>query len=445
MKKSLLLLILSVLILLLSCSRQEPPELAEPPVSTPAPAADEPQQPTPVPPPGLVTLISDSESAPVPTEPIAYFEMSDDIFDFTVKIDGDVFELPVPLEVFMSYGWTSTRELTGTLLPGEDFGFEFDRRFMFTRGDSFIDVRLGNMSDEVRDISNSTIIGLSTYFTKATIELPHGITKGISTMDDVLSAFGEPDDTFDNTFYNYLSLTYSPEGSFRSSITIEIDYNNGNVVRNISVSNRIQIDSDLISDPAEVYDEMTDRERNYSAPAELGNDLSSFNVEIYGDLYRLPAPVSAFLDNGWEFDRDSFRGIPSESIPRQRDVSGYNLIRGDDGLRVKLFNFGDKLLVVERCFVIELSITDFDNGEHIRLPAGITIGTTERRLVELFGDLLGDVLETSPTDRQYRYNHDGSAAWNHSYIVFFINFDESSQAGDEFIIHQIRLQNIELD
>lgn len=39
---------------------------------------------------------------------------------------------------------------------------------------------------------------------------------------------------------------------------------------------------------------------NYQTPAALGSDFMDPEVEFMGNLYRLPAPVSAFLDNGWE-------------------------------------------------------------------------------------------------------------------------------------------------
>jgi hypothetical protein len=445
MRKSLLLLILSALILLFSCSSPEPTEPAEP-SETPhtTQGVEEPPPSSVAPPPGLLTFAVESADDAFPTEPIEYFEMSDNPFDFTLKIDGDVFMLPMPIEVFLSYGWRPTRELTGVLLPGDDFVFDFGSRFMFTRGDSFISVDIANMSDEVRYISKCTIVGLSTIFTNATIELPHGIRIDTSTMDDVLSAFGEPDDTFDNTWHSNLELSYRYEDSFWSRIQIDIDYENGNVVNRIHITNKVQIDSDLISDMATVYDEVTDKERNYTAPAALGDDLSSFNVEIYGDLYRIPAPVSAFIDNGWELVRDSFWGIPSESIPRKREVSGYYLARGNDELRVRLFNFGDKLLAVERCFVVEFDINVL-HGENIRLPGGITYGTTENRLIELFGNLLEDVHAWSPTERQYTFYPDGYDSWQLSEVTFVMDLDESSQTGDEFKITRIRLTHIELD
>ena len=42
----------------------------------------------------------------------------------------------------------------------------------------------------------------------------------------------------------------------------------------------------------------------YETPAELGDDIFSGNISIDGDLYRLPAPLSQFLDNGWVLDKE---------------------------------------------------------------------------------------------------------------------------------------------
>jgi len=399
-----------------------------------------------VPPQGILSLGDESAVASAPTEPIKHFEMSDDLFDFTVKIDGDVFKLPVSLEVFMSYGWKPTRELTGTLLPGDDFSLDFGSRFMFTRDDSYISVTLANMSDEVRYISKSTIIGLSTIFTNATIELPHGIRKGTSTMDDVLSAFGDPYETSENTWSGTLTLQYRPEDTFGEWVWIYIDYLNGDVVSDFLIRNKSQIDSDLISDMATVHDEVTEKERNYIVPAALGDDLSSFIVEIYGDLYRIPAPVSAFMDNGWEVDREHSWSIPTESIPRQREAHHFTLIRGSERFPVTLFNFGDKLLTVERCFVVRFDIYS-DQSENIRRPGGITVGTPERRLIELLGDMSENLYEDSPTSRIYTYHPAGRDAWLLSEFVFSVGFSDFTPTGEEYRdrIRHIRILNIELD
>ena len=140
MKKALLLLLLSLFILLASCIKSEAPDSApeEPHVTEPPHVAITPPSDA-----SLLFIETGDVAAPAdPIVPIKHYEMSDDIFDFTVRIDGDVFELPIPLEVFMSYGWESARELSGTMLPGDNF-LEFGSGYRFVRGDRFISVNLG--------------------------------------------------------------------------------------------------------------------------------------------------------------------------------------------------------------------------------------------------------------------------------------------------------------
>lgn len=52
-------------------------------------------------------------------------------------------------------------------------------------------------------------------------------------------------------------------------------------------------------DKGSVSTDVPDIVRNYKAPTALDGDFMEPDVEFMGDFYRLPAPVSAFLSNGW--------------------------------------------------------------------------------------------------------------------------------------------------
>ncbi|MCL2671197.1 MAG: serine/threonine protein kinase [Clostridiales bacterium] len=318
---------------------------------------------------------------PVPIVPLATFEMSDELFGFTVMLDGDVFQLPVTLEVFQSYGWKAEKELSGAFIPGQ-YGI-----FYFTRNGNQIYVQLANMSEEVRFVQESTVIffGCDLSNNKAELELPKGIKCGVSTKEDILAAYGEPYSIYEpDDDPGYCSLTYKYANSSYREINIRIkDY----VVFEIHVENAIRIDSDVV----EVSTEITDKEKSYRAPAELGDDIKSFNVMIDGDLYHLPAPLSAFLDNGWAIYNKTLDHLPGMSSNysdfstlSSGGHSGFTLKKGDKYIEdITFYNYSLKPLAIEYCFIIEIDSKHLVKVE-MELPGGIKIGTPESDFLSLF-------------------------------------------------------------
>ena len=349
----------------------------------------------------LSTDENSSGSTPVINrEPIA---MSDNLFDFTVKIEGDVFKFPMKLEVFQSYGWSvepdgyweyhDNTDLSGVFPPGRR-GEYFD----FYRNGKQVTVNLANLSEEQREISIATVCGV--LVTRAgdeyaEVELPKGITIG-STKDDVITAFEEPSEIYgsDVSCLEYFTKRDGMQDQDRNiRINIKEDETGKYAVDEIDVYSFVQIESDKISNAAQVSDKITDKEKNYKVPTELGNDILSFNVEIEGDLYRLPAPVSAFLENGWKFNDDdggrpdvATTGKPFDILAAEQRESGFDLLKGEKSINVELFNYGDSNMAIEKCFVVKISF--HRSGEiAFKLSGGITIGTPINEFLKLHGSL----------------------------------------------------------
>ena len=368
--------------------------------------------------------VSQSAQVPdsVPIQPLEHFEMSDDLFEYTLIYDGDVLKLPMTLEVFQSYGWEAEEDLSGTFNPGQ---YQW---YTFTRGDKEATVYLANVSDEVRYISNATVYRLymdeyqdykKDYFVE--IELPKGIKGGVSKAD-VIAAFGEPTDA--DEFIMDDGDTVGTLSYFNKSTDwtayergIEIKTRN-DIVTEIKVSNMIQLAGDMVSNAVEISDEVTDREKNYSAPVELGNDLASYNIKIDGDLYTIPAPVSAFINNGWQFSEKSAENLPANT----EDYAGYTLVKGDKELsHITLVNYSDKHMIVENCCVSGFYIMSETDG--YLLPGEITVGTPESKLLALY--------ESELEEGENAYSYYPIKNDTYKEIYFFIE-DEK--------IHQIHLR-----
>ena len=78
------------------------------------------------------------------------------------------------------------------------------------------------------------------------------------------------------------------------------------VITQISVRNFVPLESEAgQTESEEVSDEIPEIVTKYVAPTEMGKSLSDFTVEFDGDLYKLPAPVSEFVKNGWEIQENN--------------------------------------------------------------------------------------------------------------------------------------------
>jgi len=146
-------------------------------------------------------------------------------------------------------------------------------------------------------------------------------------------------------------------------------YNEDTKYNSIRLRNFVSDDSDATETSTKVPDYLSE----YVAPTELGSDLLSGNIQIDGELYRLPAPVSEFLDHDWRITQkpDGIGAGNTEYIIVQK---------GDTKLSLNVINLASYQTTPENCAVCGVSITEYDKIPAM-LPGEITIGT-EKSVVE---------------------------------------------------------------
>ena len=115
--------------------------------------------------------------------------------------------------------------------------------------------------------------------------------------------------------------------------------------------------------------EKTPEVEQYQAPAALSDDLMDFTVEYADSLYRLPAPVSAFTDNGWEIDWES-----SDEAVKSGKYGYVTLQRGTQSLYTVVCNYGEDVTAVNNCFVTGVHGDLAATKVPIRVAGGITLG-----------------------------------------------------------------------
>ena len=286
--------------------------------------------------------------------------MSDDIYSFQVKIDGELYQFPMKYEEFAAKGWNLDGISSEEQLSPNSYGLVSMKYGRISASVTFM-----NFGINTKPLSECYVAGidLDEYYMQdqMSFELPNGIVYGVSTQEDVENAYGPASDIYESEYYT--ELTYEA-GDFYSRIEIYISPETNKV-------NRVNIRSlttpeDLEED--EVSEEVPEFVTQYQAPTELGDDLSSCIAEIDGKLYKIPAPVSAFLENGWKL---SYNGN-SEVIAGRDTGYGYYLTKDNQKFGISVRNYDDNATTVENCFVTEIYNDNFSTVIPVNLQKGVT-------------------------------------------------------------------------
>ena len=115
---------------------------------------------------------------------------------------------------------------------------------------------------------------------------------------------------------------------------------------------------------------------SYQAPAAMSEDITSFEVTLDGAVYKIPAPVRAFLDNGWILQQADDEMVDDDDYT-------YGVLRkGNQVMDTVLYNITEEEQSVFNCVVSQVAVSDIDcAGLEMILPGGIKRGDTEEALV----------------------------------------------------------------
>lgn len=296
--------------------------------------------------------------------------LSDDLYSFQVQVNGVTYSLPALYSEFEANGWIGKDFDTSTIKPKNKT--LSDR---VSNGEQIVYLAIVNLAGDVLTYDKCYVgkVSLSTSDAKkgATLVLPKGITLG-STMDEVTAAYGEPSDLRESAVKK--TLTYSAE--IYSSVKIIID-SETNLVDQIEVENLISKQPAVLpSVNGDVPKVVTD----YKSPSDLGSDWNSFNVKYAGAIYHIPAPVAAFVANGWRLlDTDVVVDAQSSKV-------GVSLQKDNQTLRTTVKNYADTAQPVSNCFVTIVMYDKNSTKLSIELAEGITEGSTIEELIAAYGE-----------------------------------------------------------
>ncbi len=312
---------------------------------------------------------------PTPASPAAEVNLSDDLYSFELALNGVVYTLPAPFAQFAQNGWTGENLTSKSLNPSSMTLLD-----VVANGPQQIYISFCNNAMDVLPYDQCNVGSISLDRTQASagaqLVLPKGISLG-ATYEAVVAAYGQPTDLFDSGTAK--SLTYQ-SGTY-SVVTIDID-SATNQVYQIKVENLIpkpNAKAQATAAPA-ASSETPASVGAYQAPAALGDNWNAFNVKYAGTLYHLPAPVAAFVANGWVVESNA-----NDLVAGQSSTVGIVLRKENETLRTTVRNYADAAQPVANCFVTSVLYSVWDTKIPLELPKGITEASHIEDIIAAYG------------------------------------------------------------
>lgn len=295
-------------------------------------------------------------------------DLSDSLDDFTFSLNGTVYQLPMKYSDFTSGEWKI--DSAAGVDETEELAGRDSTNFWVTNGTQQIEMYAYNTSGNTEELKDCYIGGINYYKRDgADFKIAKGFSLDQNTSSDVTAEFGNPTSYSSSSTKDHYIYDSSNGGETR------FDFDNSD-----SDESRIELRymPDVQSGSAEVSSEKPSYLSAYKAPTQLSDDPTATQMELDGDLYQMPCPVTEFTDNGWSID-----SINQDSVPAQSSIT-VNLEKGDHSEMVSLTNFDTSACLPENAAVTQIFVNSYkgseDQGDFAKMPGNITLSSTESDL-----------------------------------------------------------------
>ena len=348
-------------------------------------------------------------------------ELGDDIYSFSMEFDGQIMKFPMTYQEFTDMGWElSSSEDPDTKVSTNSYGM-----LTFNKGASSVYADVINLGINEVGLEDCLIGGISvdgSYdvdLTAVSVKLPGDIELGKATLDDIKAAYGEPSDTYEGDLYT--KLTYEKDSYQEVELSV---FKDDNTLKEVDMRNFEEPED---YDKGTVSDEVPDIVTSYETPTALGDDMMDTAVEYMGDLYSLPAPVSAFTANGWEIQ-------DAEDTPYVEGggIAFIDMMKNNQSIHFSVYNETENATALENCFVRELSFATYDpESIAMKLSGDITLGADKAELIKM-ADEKGYISEENDDYLRIYPNKDSKIR---NYVEFWFNKDEDSNKAASITAH----------
>jgi len=327
--------------------------------------------------------------------------LSDDLYSFQISIGGKVASVPMTYAQFLEFGFEAKTDDDRSAL---EEGLEPNSRTFavyHTKGEAEISAYFVNFGENVVP-TKECIVGemrIDSYKIEPSlvaedITLPKGIKYGVSTLEEIKAAYGEPTDVYESE--STTKLIYELDVYNKIELSVATD---ANVLSTINIENLVPletVESQATTD--ETSDEVPEIVSKYVAPTALASSLTDYDytVEFAGDLYKLPVPVSEFVKNGWKINEQA-----SDSTAVARGYGWVSLMKDNQTMKVTARNYSDKKTSIQNCFISEINTAVFGADLPLKLPEGLEKGMSQDAFMKFISNRKDVKKGTSSSNFEY--------------------------------------------
>lgn len=93
---------------------------------------------------------------------------------------------------------------------------------------------------------------------------------------------------------------------------------------------------------------------DYETPQKFSKNMFDYIIKVGSDPYQLPAPVNAFIANGWEFEDN----ILNHKLQASEDKSYITMTRDGTKISVRIANYDTEEHIYKNCVVVSVQSKD---------------------------------------------------------------------------------------
>lgn len=303
----------------------------------------------------------------------------EEIYQF--ELEGKKYGLPLKIEELEKDGWEFLYDANkNETIPGMTYiGAWFCKDNDKTKQ---IMVHLLNASGNAQKASECRITGLELRESSDnTVEFKTeaGITLG-SSREEVEKQYGKSEEESSYLKYEFYKNVTELDAvnqlqTIFSALTdsdelyLELDEETGQVTSvSMDYYKMYKEDETKVSKRPDYLDE-------YQVPKNISTSWEDTVIKVDGKLYQLPAPLSEFMDNGWEFDEVTVPALNEESIVLKKD---------NCTLYTYVYNDSDVLVNAEDTYVTSVSMYVNENSVDFELTGGLSDKSKDADVVKAF-------------------------------------------------------------
>ncbi len=275
------------------------------------------------------------------------------LYSFAIKINNEVLQVPTDLKDFIEDGWKSVNEI------GEDtFEFVPIEHTEFIKNGTVANVMIDSV--EVYPLTMdkyyvSSLIVTEDLYKNDKVELPKNIVLASSHKEDIIEAYGEPNDIWsyenepERMFYKYdknqvIMFSLNEQGLLSE---IMLTYEKPKTGLNFSVIDTQQ-----------------------KAPERLSDKFNGSMFMLDDVIYNLPGKIKPLIEQGWK---------PVDDIEFVADGANEKLLidfkKGNQVVNVELRNPNDEPAPIEECYIVSATF-ELDKCQDFGFAGGFNQSST---------------------------------------------------------------------